>query len=137
LAEEQYLRQHAAMKKFAIKILVNAVGLYVASLVVKSGISFIGTGFQLVETVLIVALIFGLVNTFIRPVVKLFSFGITLVTLGLFTFVINALMLWLTSKISEHFAVQFHVKDFLSALLGSLVITVVSLVLNALLPDDK
>jgi len=131
------LRQHAAMKKFVIKILVNAVGLYVASLVVKSGIAFVGTGGQLVETVLIVALVFGLVNTFIRPVVKLFSFGITLVTLGLFTFVINALMLWLTSKISEHFAVQFHVKDFLSALLGSLVITVVSLVLNALLPDDK
>ena len=125
------------MKKFAIKILVNAVGLYVASLVVKSGISFNGTGVQLIWTVLIVALIFGLVNTFIRPIVKLFSFGITLVTLGLFTFVINALMLWLTSKISEHFAVQFHVKDFLSALLGSLVITVVSLVLNALLPDDK
>lgn len=131
------MRQHAAMKKFVIKILVNAVGLYVASLVVRSGISFVGTGTQLAETVLIVALIFGLVNTFIRPVVKLFSFGITLVTLGLFTFVINALMLWLTSKISEHFAVQFHVKDFLSALLGSLVITVVSLVLNALLPDDK
>ena len=80
--------------------------------------------------VLIVALIFGLVNTFIRPVVKLFSFGITLVTLGLFTFVINALMLWLTSKISEHFAVQFHVKNFLSALLGSLVITVVSLMVG-------
>lgn len=125
------------MKKFAIKILVNAVGLYVASLVVKSGISFIGTGFQLVETVLIVAVVFGLVNTFIRPIVKLFSFGITLVTLGLFTFVINALMLWLTSKISEHFAVQFHVKNFLSALLGSLIVTAVSLVLHALLPDDK
>jgi putative membrane protein len=137
LAEEQYLRQHAAMKKFAIKILVNAVGLYVASLVVKSGISFKGTGAQLAETVLIVALIFGLVNTFIRPIVKVFSFGITLVTLGLFTFVINALMLWLTSKISEHFAVQFYVKNFLAALLGSLVVTAVSLVLHAVLPDEK
>jgi putative membrane protein len=128
------------MKKFALKIAINAIALWVASLVLKSGITFDrsgGSNAQLVETVLIVALIFGLVNTFIRPVVKLFSFGITLVTLGLFTFVINALMLWLTSKISEHFAVQFHVKDFLSALLGSLVITVVSLVLNALLPDDK
>jgi putative membrane protein len=125
------------MKKFLIKILVNAVGLYVASLVVKSGISFKGTGAQLAETVLIVAVIFGLVNTFIRPIVKLFSFGITLVTLGLFTFVINALMLWLTSRISEHFAVQFYVKNFLSALLGSLVITAVSLVMHAVLPDEK
>ena len=125
------------MKKFVIKILVNAVGLYVASLVVKSGIAFHGGGFQLVWTVLLVALIFGLVNTFIRPIVKLFSIGVQLLTLGLFTFVINALMLWLTSKISQHFAVQFYVRDFWSALLGSLIITVVSVILHAALPDDK
>ncbi|MBS2963275.1 phage holin family protein [Actinocrinis puniceicyclus] len=125
------------MKKFVIKILVNAVGLYVASIVVKSGIAFQGTGLQLVWTVLLVALIFGLVNTFIRPIVKLFSVGIRLLTLGLFTFVINALMLWLTSKISEHFAVAFHVRNFWYALLGSLIITAVSLVLHAALPDDK
>jgi len=125
------------MKKFVIKILANAVGLYVASIVVTSGIAFQGHGFQLVWTVLLVALIFGLVNTFIRPVVKLFSFGLLLVTVGLFTFVINALMLLLTSKISEHFAVQFHVKDFWSALLGSLIITVISMLMHAVLPDDK
>ncbi|MGH6655092.1 MAG: phage holin family protein [Actinocrinis sp.] len=125
------------MKKFVIKILVNAVGLYVASLVVTSGIAFHGTGFQLVWTVLLVALIFGLVNTFIRPVVKLFSFGIQLLTLGLFTFVINALMLLLTSKISDHFAVRFHVSSFWYALLGSLIITAVSILLHAALPDDK
>ena len=125
------------MKKFVIKILVNAVGLYVASLVVKSGIAFQGSGFQLVWTVLLVALIFGLVNTFIRPVVKLFSFGVLLFTLGLFTFVINALMLWLTSRISEHFAVRFYVRGFWDALLGSLIITAVSMILQAVLPDEK
>ncbi len=127
------------MKKFAIKIAVNAVALWVASLVLKSGITFEHSGaskVQLVETVLIVALIFGLVNTFIRPIVKLFSFGLIIVTLGLITFIINALMLWLTSAICAHLAVQFHVKNFVSALLGSLIITVVSLVLHAVLPDD-
>jgi len=127
------------MKKFAIKIATNAVALWVASLVLKSGITFEHSGastVQLVETVLIVALIFGLVNTFIRPVVKLFSFGLITVTLGLITFVINALMLLLTSAICAHFAVQFHVKNFISALVGSLIITVVSLVLHAVLPDD-
>jgi putative membrane protein len=87
--------------------------------------------------VLIVALIFGLVNTFIRPVVKLFSFGLIILTLGLITFVINALMLLLTSAICGHFAVHFHVKNFVSALIGSLIITAVSMVLHALLPDDK
>lgn len=137
LAEEQYVRQHAFMRKFVIKILVNAVGLYVASLVVKSGISLKGTGAQLAATVLIVALVFGLVNTFIRPVVKLVSCGVLLLTLGLFTFVINALMLLLTSKISEHFAVQFYVKNFGSALLGSAVVTAVSLVLHPLLPKTR
>jgi putative membrane protein len=127
------------MKKFVIKIAVNAVALWVASLVLKSGITFEHSGAataQLVETVLIVALIFGLVNTFIRPIVKLFSFGLIILTVGLITFIINALMLWLTSAICEHFAVQFHVKNFISALLGSLIITIVSLVLHALLPDD-
>jgi putative membrane protein len=128
------------MKKFLIKIAVNAVALWVASLVLKSGITFDragGSNIQLVETVLIVALIFGLVNTFIRPVVKLFSFGLIIVTLGLITFVINALMLMLTSAICGHFAVHFHVKNFISALVGSLIITVVSLVLHALLPDER
>jgi putative membrane protein len=128
------------MKKFLIKIAINAVALWVASLVLKSGITFDragGSNVQLVETVLIVALIFGLVNTFIRPLVKLFSFGLIIVTLGLITFVINALMLMLTSAICGHFAVHFHVKNFISALVGSLIITVISLVLHALLPDDK
>ena len=127
------------MKKFVIKIAVNAVALWVASLVLKSGITFEHSGGstgQLIETVLIVALIFGLVNTFIRPIVKLFSFGLIILTVGLITFVINALMLWLTSAICSHFAVQFHVKNFISALLGSLIITVVSLALHAVLPDD-
>jgi putative membrane protein len=127
------------MKKFAAKIAINAIALWVAALVLKSGITFdrsAGSDVQLVETVLIVALIFGLVNTFIRPVVKLFSFGLIIVTLGLITFVINALMLLLTSAICAHFAVQFHVKNFISALVGSLIVTVVSLVLHALLPDD-
>ncbi len=123
------------MKKFVIKILVHAVGLYVASIVVRSGIAFQGTGFQLVWTVLLVALIFGLVNTFIKPLVMLFSVGALVLTLGLFTFVINALMLLLTSKISDHFAVRFHVSNFWYALLGSLIITAVSLILNAALPD--
>jgi putative membrane protein len=124
------------MKKFLIKIGINAIGLYVASIVVRSGISFQGHGARLVWTVLIVAVIFGLVNTFIRPIVKLLSFGLIILTLGLITFVINALMLWLTSKISEHFSVRFEVKDFWAALLGSLVITAISMVAHALLPDD-
>ncbi len=125
------------MKNYVIKILINGVGIYVASILAKPHVQFQGTGLGLVWTVLLVALIFGLVNTFIRPVVKLFSFGLLIVTLGLFTFVINALMLLLTSKISEHFSVRFHVENFWYALVGAFIGTVVSLVLHALLPTDK
>ena len=124
------------MKKFAIKILVNGAGLYVASILAKPYIEFTGTGLGLVWTVLLVALIFGLLNTFLRPIVKLLSMGVLIVTLGLFTFVINALMLWLTSEISAHYSVRFHVQNFWYALIGSLIATTVSLILHALLPDD-
>jgi putative membrane protein len=125
------------MKKFAIKILVNGVGLYIASVLAKPHIEFLGTGLGLVWTILLVSLIFGLVNTFIRPIVKFFSFGLLVLTLGLFTFVINALMLLLTSKISEHFSVRFHVENFWFALIGAVIATTVSLILHAILPDDK
>lgn len=124
------------MRNFVIKILVNAVGLYVAALILKPRVAFAGHGFQLVETILIVALIFGLVNTLIKPVVKLLSLPVRLLTLGLFTFVINALMLWLTAKISDHFAVQFQVNGFVAALLGALVISIVAIVMHRVLPES-
>ncbi|HEV2345584.1 MAG TPA: phage holin family protein [Actinocrinis sp.] len=125
------------MKNYVIKILINGVGVYVASILAKPHIEFTGHGIGLVGTVLLVALIFGLLNTFLRPIVKLFSMGLLIVTLGLFTFVINALMLWLTSKISEHFSVAFHVENFLFAIIGAVIATATSLILHALLPDDK
>jgi putative membrane protein len=124
------------MRKFAIKTLTNAVALWVASLVVH-GITLTGHGTgQKVFTVIVVALIFGLVNTFIKPVVKLLSIGLFILTLGLISFVINALMLWLTSAISGHFAVAFHVAGFVPALLGSLVITVVSVLMHAVVKEE-
>jgi putative membrane protein len=69
--------------------------------------------------------------------VKLVSFGLLIVTLGLISFVINALMLWLTSAISGHFAVAFHVSGFVPALLGSLVITAVSVLMHAVVREDR
>ena len=125
------------MKKFIVRVLVNALALWVSALVLGDRIKFNGHGWQLVETILLVALIFGIVNAFIKPIVDLLTFPAKILTLGLFAFVVNALMLLLTSKISEHFAVQFHVENFVSALLGSLVITVVTVVVHAVLPGTK
>jgi putative membrane protein len=86
--------------------------------------------------ILIVSTIFGLINTVIRPLVKLFTFPLLILTLGLFTFIINAMMLSLTSWLSETLRLGFHVEGFRAAFLGSLVISMVSLILGCLMPPE-
>jgi putative membrane protein len=123
------------MKNLIIKLLANAVALAVASWVV-GGITLQGaTTGRRILTLLIVAAIFGVVNAVVKPVAKLLSLPFIILTLGLLIFVINALMLLLTSWITGKLDVQFHVTGFGSALLGSLVITLVGMLLNTLLPD--
>ena len=123
------------MKNLIIRLLANAVALAVASWIV-SGITLEGaTTGRRILTLLIVAAIFGIVNAVVKPVVKLLSLPFIILTLGLLIFVINALMLMLTSWITGKLDVQFHVSGFGSALLGALVITLVGILLNALLPD--
>jgi putative membrane protein len=123
------------MKNLIIRLLANAVALAVASWLV-AGITLQGaTTGKRVLTLLIVAAIFGVVNAVVRPVVKVLSFPLLILTLGLLTFVINALMLWLTSWITGKLDVQFHVNGFWSALFGALIITIVGMVINAVLPE--
>jgi putative membrane protein len=118
--------------KLIIRVLINAVALWAAAQLV-SGIQLTS---ELVP-LLVVAAVFGLVNAFIRPIVKLLSLPITVVTLGLFTFVINAAMLGLTAWLASDL---LNVGDTLvdqavNTLLGALVISVVSTVLSWVLPD--
>jgi len=124
------------MKSFAIKTLINAAAIWVAAWIV-SGITLsdAGWGHQAL-TVIAVALVFGVVNFLIKPLVKLFSLPLFILTLGLITFVINALMLWLTSWASDKLDLDFHVEGFWAALLGSLIISVVSWGLNLAFGDD-
>ena len=111
------------MKSLIIKTLVTAVAVWIAANVVP-GIHVSGG----VLSLLVIAIIFGLVNAFVRPIVKLFSFGLVLLTLGLFLLVINALMFWLTAGLLDSFAVD----GFVPAFLGSLLVSVVSFVLSAI-----
>ena len=107
-----------------IQLLVNAAALYVAVLVVP-GLEF---GFEADGAILkflIVAFIFGLVNTFVRPILQIFTLPITLMTLGLFLLVINALMLLLTGAISSELDLGFVVDGFFAALLGAIVVSLV------------
>jgi len=73
-----------------------------------------------------VALVFGVVNAFIRPLAKILTFPIVIITLGLFLLVINGFMLWLTSAISDALNLGFHVEGFWAAFLGALVVSIVS-----------
>ncbi|KQT92098.1 hypothetical protein ASG49_09010 [Marmoricola sp. Leaf446] len=86
---------------------------------------------------LVVGVIFGVVNAVVRPVVRLLSLPLIVLTLGLFWFVVNAAMLLLTSAISDAVGLDFRVDGFGTALLGSIVISLVSLLVNAVLPDPE
>jgi putative membrane protein len=83
----------------------------------------------------IVGAILGVINMFVRPIVNLLSLPLIVLTLGLFLVVVNALMLLLTSKISESTDLGFHVDGFWTAVWGSIVISIASMVLNAIFPS--
>ncbi|MCF2532148.1 phage holin family protein [Yinghuangia soli] len=124
------------MKSLLIKLIVNAAAIWITAVVVD-GVNITGDSWgNKALTVLFVALIFGVVNVIIKPIVKLFSLPLFILTLGLITFVINALMLWLTSWISDQLDLSFHVTGFWPALLGALVISIVSWFLNLVLDRD-
>jgi len=124
------------MVNMLVKLLANAIALAVAAWLL-SGITIHGsTTTSRVLTLLIVAVIFGLVNAVVKPIATVLSLPFIVLTLGLLIFVINALMLLLTSWISDALNVPFHVNGFGTALLGALIITVVSWLLNVILPDD-
>ena len=88
-------------------------------------------------TLVVVGAIFTVVTAFVRPVVRFFSLPLIVLTLGLLLLVINALMLLLTSKIAEVLDLGFHVEGFWVALFGSIVISLASMLLEALLPERR
>ena len=120
------------MSKLLIRLLINAIALWVAVQLVR-GITYENGWLGL----LAIALIFGVVNAFIRPVLKLLTCPLILVTLGLFTLVINALMLWLTSAISQALNLHFVVRGFWPAFVGGLIVSIVSIVLSLFVKDEK
>jgi putative membrane protein len=110
------------------QIAVNAAALWVATQIVP-GISFTGEWWKL----LIVALAFSLVNTYIKPILRILTLPISILTMGLFLLVINALMLLLVSAISSELSLGFTVADFGAAFLGAIVVALVGLLLSVVL----
>ncbi|MCX4882056.1 MULTISPECIES: phage holin family protein [unclassified Streptomyces] len=124
------------MKNFVVKTIANAGALAVAVwLLDKITLTGDSTG-KKAGTLIVVALIFGLVNFLVKPLVKLLSLPLLILTLGLFTLVVNALMLLLTSWLADKFDLSFHVEGFWTAVLGGLIISIVSWALHVVLPDE-
>ncbi|OBI80097.1 phage holin family protein [Mycobacterium sp. E740] len=118
---------------FLLRAALTGVALWVVTQIV-SGIRFVGgdSALQEVGIVFVVAVIFGLVNAFIKPIVQLLSIPLYIVTLGLFHVVVNALMLWITSRITEHTTHWGLVIDHFwwTAIWAAIVLSVVSWLLS-------
>ena len=118
--------------RFLVRLLVNAAALWVASRIVP-GVAFDGGTLPMLG----VALLFGVVNAFMGTVAKILTFPLILLTLGIFWFVINGLMLWVTSSLSSALGLGFHVSGFWAAFWGGLVVSVVSTILSMLVAEPK
>lgn len=121
-----------------LAILANALALWVAAAILP-GIEFGGEGGQLALTVALVALVFGVLNALVKPLLKLVSLPLIVLTLGLFLVVVNAVMLSLTSWLAGALGLDFTVENFWwDAVLGALIISAVGVVTGMILPDkDK
>lgn len=122
---------------FLLKVLAHAAGLAVATWLLD-GITLTGdSDNDRVLTLVIVAVIFGIVDTVVAPVVKVLSLPFIILTLGLFLLVVNALMLMFTSWIAGQVGLGFEVDGFLTAVIGAIIITLVGWVAHLVLPDGK
>jgi putative membrane protein len=120
------------MRSLLLHWLMNAAALWAAAWLVP-GLDFRGTVVEL----LLVAAVFGIVNSLVRPILTILTCPLIVITLGLFTLVINALMLLLTGALSERWGLGFTVSGFWAAFWGGLVVGLVSVVISLLLPGGK
>jgi putative membrane protein len=119
-------------RKFVVRLLINAAALWVATRVVP-GVTYSGDWIPFFA----VALIFGVVNTVVGIITKVLTFPLIIVTLGLFIFIINGLMLWLTSVLSGTLGLGFRVEGFWPAFWGALVVSLVSTALSLMMRPPR
>lgn len=119
--------------RFVIRLLMNALALW-AAIEIVPGVTYQGDWVYLLG----VALVFGILNALVRPVLVFLTCPLLIVTLGLFTLVINGVVLWLTSALSQKLQLGFHVSGFWPAFWGALVVSIVSVLLSLFVRDpDK
>jgi len=123
------------MPKFILRWAINAIGLYLAILLLPGRLELEGG----LVSIIWLALIFGLVNALFRPLINVLTCPLILLTLGLFTLVINTFLFWLTSVIGQSFGLGLVINDpvWWNAFLGGLVVSIVSVAMTLILKDDK
>ena len=121
------------MTKFILRLLINAIALYLAVVIVPG----INLGSSMVS-LLWLALIFGVVNALFRPLLKLLTCPLIILTLGLFTLVINTFLFWLTTIVGQWFGLALLISDpvWWNAFLGGLIVSVVSVIMTLILKDE-
>lgn len=123
---------------FLLRVIINAVAIWLATLVL-SGLEMVGGGDTTTTVIvfLVVALVFGIVNAVVKPIVKVLALPLYVLTLGLFTVIVNAAMLWVTSWLSQRTEYGLRIDNFGTAVLGALIISIVSFVLSLALKNKR
>ena len=123
--------------RFLLRVLVSAAALGVATWAV-SGITLpAASGWSTAGTLLVVALIFGIINATLKPLIKVVGCAFYVLTLGLVALVVNGLLLWLTSWVAGKLSLPFHISGFWAAFWGAIIVGLVSWVLNLFIRDKR
>jgi putative membrane protein len=120
-----------------IKVVITAIALWVATLLVGGLEVTADTTAKRVGTLLAVAVIVGVINAFLKPIIKMLGCAFYVITLGLFALVVNALLLLLTAWIAEQLDLPFDISGFWAAFWGAIIIGLVSWLLDLIIPDPK
>ena len=123
--------------RLIIRVLITAASLLVATLLLPGIQLTAGSTLSKVTTLIVVALIFGVVNAVLKPIVKVVGCVFYILTLGLIGLVVNALLLWLTSWVADKLNLPFHITGFWPAFWGAIIIGVVGWLLNITLGEKR
>jgi putative membrane protein len=123
--------------RFLLRVLISAAALGVATAAVPGIELLAGSGWSRIGTLLAVAVIFGLINATLKPLIKVVGCAFYVLTFGLAALVVNGLLLWLTSVIAGDLSLPFHVTGFWAAFWGAIIVGLVSWLLHLLIGDER
>lgn len=130
--------------RFILRVIIDAAAFWVAAWLLpgidigpETTVNPETENFAVVGTFLLVGLVFGVVNALLRGILKVLTLPLTCLTLGLFTFVVNAFLFWVTSQVANWFPVEFTIDSFFwDAILGAIIVSIISAILNSILIRD-